>query len=166
MRSELEAILARLDEIRALADDDTRLQARRPGLSAWSVAQQLHHSAIVAATIATAVRALLRGAGTEDEPTSEAARAILEAGQIPRGVADAPEGMVPDPEPAQAEILALVDKARSRWRALRDEAEELAACPRKAPHPLLGPLSATEWARFAAVHTGHHLAIVADIIEG
>jgi hypothetical protein len=39
---------ARLDEIRGLASDDARLGAERPDVSAWSVARQLQHVAIVA----------------------------------------------------------------------------------------------------------------------
>jgi hypothetical protein len=36
----------------------------------------------------------------------------------------------------------------------------------KIPHQLLGPLDAPQWARFAVVHTRHHLAIVREILDG
>jgi len=166
LRSDFDTTLAGLDEIRELAEDDVRREARKPDVSGWSVAQQLHHTALAAAFIATAVRGLSRGRGTEGEPTSDMARAMLEAGAIPRGVATPPPGMEAGEAPSMADILALVEKAKPRWEALAGKADEIAVSTLKAPHPILGPLSVSEWVRFAAIHTDHHLAIVADILGG
>jgi hypothetical protein len=72
--------------------------------------------------------------------------------------------MVRPPERVQRELLLewLADGRRAL--AALDPATVVAG-ELKIPHQLLGPLDAPQWARFAAVHTRHHLVIVREVLE-
>ncbi len=160
---DLGMVLLGLDSIDALTLDPGRGRIRKLPVSAWSVAEHCHHSAIVSGVIATLVRGLLRGRGEDGPPAGSMARDILTSGRIPRGVGVAPEAMRPDEHPESRTIQAAVRKSRGKWEALLHSTEEIDACEFKLPHHFLGLFTAAEWVRFAATHTDHHLRIVDDI---
>jgi hypothetical protein len=162
--AELSRLHDGLRRIGGLLADEVRLARETPEVSGWSVARQLHHTLLVAGSIATAVRTLTRGRGEEGTKTSAQARELLEGGSLPRGVAKAPAAFEPDEDPDPAMLRALLTKTRSRWEALTGQEGEIDGAAGRLPHPLLGPLAATEWVRFAAVHTEHHLWTVAEIL--
>lgn len=137
-------------------------RAREAG-SAWTVGQQLVHICLVASSISTARRRLTRGGGGEDGSTPET-KALLRCLEIPRGVATAPPGLTRPEPPTRGEVRAAYEKALRRWDDLVTRAASIAQARGTVPHPLLGPLDAQEWVRFAGVHGRHHLAIVDEIL--
>ena len=42
-------------------------------------------------------------------------------------------------------------------------ADEIVACPARFAHFALGYMTSSEWVRFCALHSAHHLAVVRDI---
>jgi len=157
--------LARLAEILALPEE--QLLARAEGVSGWAAGQHAFHMILACDLSLKNAAALARDAGRlvrEPEDRQDASLAILRAGAIPRGVAEAPRFVTP---PARIDfglarqILDEVDQARA---ALAGDLEALRAAPRAIPHQLLGDLSGVEWVRFARVHTDHHLVIVDEVL--
>jgi hypothetical protein len=155
-------LLAACDDACAAAGrDDARLAAVRPG-SGWSPAQHLSHVALANGRILKAIVALARGRGTpRPGPPADGARAVLESGAIPRGTAQAPPGTGPGDVVDLAATRRLLDETRRGFAGL--ELSGVAADLAR-DHPALGPLTAAEWVRFAAVHTRHHVAIVAELL--
>jgi len=144
MRFDLEedprAVFAQFDEIEALAADPDRAAVTNAAVSGWSVARQLHHVALVALTISTALRGLARGRGQPGPEPSGSAAELLRDGTITRGMAQAPESLTPAESPVLDELHAAIAKARSRWDALRSKRETLEADELRVPHPVLGPM--------------------------
>lgn len=162
--TDLAAIDLGLAELRACAANSEAWLRKDPEVSGWSVAQQVHHAALVAGFVGMGARRLLRTEGAEGLELAAAARALLESGDIPRGVAVAPDNFVPDDEPDAGTVLSLLDKAERNWGKLRGQEESIASGTAQLPHPILGPLNISEWVRFANIHTEHHLKIVREIL--
>lgn len=157
--AEIERLLALPPEV---------VQRAIEGLSGWSVEQHIAHLSLANELVARNLRSLLKGAGPfvvdSGEPSAEAL-AVLVAGKFPRGRAQAPR-MVRPPEAVNREYLAdWLAGNRKDFAQLAQQAIELAACAKRVPHQLLGPLSAAQWARFAATHTRHHLEIAAELVR-
>lgn len=134
-----------------------------PDVSGWSVGQQLLHLCRAAASMGMLIRRLARSGGA-DEPTRQDARDLLARAVIPRGVAEAPPPLVPTPSPSEEEIREALEKARATWATVAADEAAVQGARGTFAHPLIGPLTAAEWVRFAAVHGAHHLAIVDDIL--
>lgn len=160
---DLGMVLLGLDSIDAMTLDPGRGRIRKAQISGWSVAEHCHHAAIVSGSIATVVRGLLHGRGEEGPPPEQVALDILASGRIPRGLGQAPEGMVPEEHAEARTVQAVVRKSRGKWEPLLGHTEEIDACPLRFPHHSLGLFTAAEWVRFAATHTDHHLRIVDEI---
>jgi hypothetical protein len=155
-------LLAACDAACAAAEhDDARLAAVRPG-SGWSPAQHLSHVALANGRIVKAIMALARGRGAKRPgPPADGARAFLESGSIPRGAAQAPPGTGPADVVDLAATRRLLDETR---RAFADLDLSGVAADLARDHPALGPLTATEWVRFAVAHTRHHVVIVEELL--
>jgi hypothetical protein len=156
---------ARIDAVMALERESACHVAA--GVSGWSAEEHVAHVALAnelslrnVLNLVARTGALIRPDGT---PHPDGARA-LQAGVLPRGVARAPR-MVTPPRTIDRELLVgwLADNRRD-LTAVEERAGELAGTPGRIPHQLLGPLDALQWLRFAAVHTGHHLAIVGEVL--
>jgi hypothetical protein len=163
--TDLAAVRSQLDEIERLALDETRRDLAAPDVSGWAVAEQLHHVVLVLSTIAVALKRLAGGKGDEGGVTGPEAKQILGSGRIPRGVATAPAGLEPKKGPEPEELIAAVEKAKARFLPLAEKEDAFRESALSVPHPLLGPMTAAEWVRFAAVHNAHHLRIVDDIVR-
>lgn len=160
----LRTLYGTLDE--RLALNDTLLATLAPTSSGWSSEQHLAHVALANELVLRNLKSLATGQGIllvrGGEPHPRALE-LLAAGRLPRGEAQAPR-MVRPPERVQRELLA-------QWladgRAALEELEpaSLGRNELRIPHQVLGPLDAPQWARFAVVHTRHHLAIVDEILE-
>ncbi len=152
---------------RLLAAPLDAVQRVAPEISGWSVEQHIAHLSLANELVARNLRSLLKGAGPfvvdSGDPPAEAL-AILAAGVLPRGRAQAPR-IVRPPEAVNREYLAdWLAGNRKDFTELRQRAAELAACSKKVPHQILGPLTALEWVRFASTHTEHHLAIAREVL--
>lgn len=136
-----------------------------PRITGWSRDQHLDHVLRVLRNILKAVALLVTGDDPrildDGEPTA-AGRRILASGTIPRGRADAPETTLPA-EPGLTDLQTLFDDVAARHERLVPHLPALPSLPGRLPHPVLGPFSATQWMRFAKIHTRHHLAIVDDM---
>jgi hypothetical protein len=162
--------LAELAELQAemralLTSPPALLGLVRPARSGWSAEQHLAHVALAnelvlknLASLAS-TKGLLLVRGGEPHPL---ARELLRAGRLPRGEAQAPR-MVRPPERVERALLEQWLEDGERARAALDPTR-LAPGEHKIPHQLLGPLDAPEWARFAVVHTRHHLLIVRELL--
>jgi hypothetical protein len=137
-----------------------------PAVSGWSPEQHLAHVALANELVLRNVKSIAKGSGlllVQGGEPKPGVLAMLAEGALPRGRAQAPR-MVRPPDSIERELL-------HQW--LADGRNELAALDPatlapgelKVPHQLLGPLDAPQWARFAAVHTRHHLVIVREVLE-
>jgi hypothetical protein len=158
---------ARIGAVMALERDVARSVAH--GVSGWSAEEHVAHVALANELSLRNVMNLVAREGVlirhDGAPIPEGVR-VLQAGVIPRGAARAPR-MVTPPRVIDRALLEgwLRDNRRDLDR-VAELAPELAVAPGRIRHQLLGPLDALQWLRFAAVHTGHHLAIVAEVLAG
>jgi hypothetical protein len=145
---------------------DERLYLRNDQISAWSPAQHLDHLARVLERVFRTIDVLL-----EDEDPRIlhsgrphfAARMLLLTGWIPRGRGRAPEEVLPEPRPVRHRVRELLERVTAEARAHSTRGDALQEAGGRLPHPLLGAFNAAEWARFAFVHTRHHLAILGEV---
>jgi hypothetical protein len=164
--ADLEALRVLQDELEEVfALDPASLARVVPSVSAWSSEQHLAHVALANELVLRNLKSLASGRGlllVHGAESNPRALAVLVEGRLPRGQAQAPR-MVRPPERIERALLAqwLAD-GRAALSALDPRA--LPANEPKIPHQLLGPLDAPQWARFAAVHTRHHLLIVHEIL--
>lgn len=145
--------------------DPASLARVAPSVSAWSSEQHLAHIALANELVLRNLKSLASGSGllvTRGAESSPRALAILLEGRLPRGQAQAPR-MVRPPERVERVLL-------TQWladgRAALTELDPRTLLPNelKIPHQLLGSLDAPQWARFAVVHTRHHMEIVRDVL--
>ena len=154
------------DVVRELLAEQDLYDLRQETISGWSCGEHAGHVTLVAHWIATGIQENLadRERNTEGQWTDRAGP-ILEAGGFPRGVAEAPERVSPANR-SREDFLTVIPAAVSAWEGIRARSAALPYCPARFPHFALGYLTSSEWVRFCALHTAHHLAIVRDIRKG
>ena len=161
--ADLDLLQGEMDELFAL--DPARLARVVPEVSGWSSEQHLAHVALANELVLRNLKSLAAGQGhllVREAESNPRALAVLAEGRLPRGQAQSPR-MVRPPERVDRELLALL-LADGRAALREIDPETLPVEEPKIPHQLLGPLDAPQWARFAVVHTRHHLAIVREIL--
>ena len=143
---------------------DTALyELRAPSVSAWTCGEQAAHILLAARSMAHTIEGNLTDPqrGRTGEWVGYAG-GILERGVFPRGRARSPEPLDPTGR-TRDELVELAPGIEGRWEAIGSRLDEVRACPARSAHFALGWLSSSEWVRFCAIHTAHHLAIVRDI---
>ena len=95
------AWLRELDSCTRLAERPDTCQARAPGVSAWSVGEQLEHLLLSDRRILGGIEGVLEASAQGTAPPGEGGptligRFILWSGIVPRGRAKAPGSTVPD----------------------------------------------------------------------
>lgn len=164
-RAELERLRAHYRRIAELLESE-ELARLAPEVSGWSSEQHLAHLALANELAFRNVQSLLAGSGLfvveEGEPVPQAL-AVLESGLFPPRAAQAPRMVRPPDKVERGLLLGWIADNRRDFEALSGRELELEAAPRRVPHQLMGPLSAIQWLRFAAIHTGHHLAICGQV---
>jgi len=155
-------IVEQLDRALELAGDPARLERHHPGISEWSVGQQLEHLTNVLRGVVDTLDKLMRGEAEDPAPPNPMGRLFLLLGWIPRGRGKAPERMRPKGIDA-GELAAYLAREKRRLGELDLEALDGAAGT--LPHPVFGPLTARRWLRFLEVHNHHHWRIVRDILQ-
>jgi hypothetical protein len=85
-----------------------------------------------------------------------------------RGVAQAPDRVLPLEAPGRGELRDSLERSRTRYDEVASSLPDLASYPGRLPHPFLGLLNASEWLRTARIHSDHHLAIAREVaaVEG
>ena len=165
--TELAVLASQLRRVEALLElPAAQLLEPLEDVSGWSIGEHAYHLVLACDLSLRNVASLVKDEGMlvrEPVDRKDEALAILAAG-IPRGAAEAPRFVRP---PARLD-LGLLRELLAQVGAVRDDlaarVDEVLAAPRCVPHQLLGDLTASEWVRFARVHTDHHLAIVDDIV--
>lgn len=141
---------------------------RAPGVSAWSVGEQLEHLALADRSILDSMDRLVASAASGGAPAPGRPTAfgwlILTTGYIPRGRAKAPLSTTPgglDP----ASLHDAVRANRERVEALGPRLADLEAVRDTSPHPVLGRFTPRRWVQFSGVHHRHHAKIVRDVLR-
>ena len=132
--------------------------------SGWSVGQHLEHIFRADELNLRAIEAIVSGRDDSDAPPlSETAVEILSSGNIPRGVAGAPEAVNPPEIPDLYGLEELRQVQIRRWQTFDPSTVRATAPDGRVGHPLLGAFGVAEWIRFAAIHTRHHRSIIEEI---
>lgn len=137
-----------------------------PIVSDWSPAQHLHHVAAVNQRILDQLMQVEGdAAGDTTGRPNIAGYVVLLMGRLPRGRGRSPAPFRP-PEAVDRDALARgIDANHEHLERLADHLKVLRQSSRRFPHPVLGDLDASEWVRFARVHTGHHHRIIRDVLR-
>ncbi len=157
---ELNALHLELDRVGLLLasePDPTPLSAA--SVSGWSIAEQVDH-------LLKIVAAMLGRLEGEPKPRSRginlAGRILFGIGRLPRGIGKSPEPVRGEAKP-RAELLAALAAARQRLTALAERSTLWSELRPLVGHPYFGGLTPRQTLRFLAIHTDHHLRIVAAI---
>lgn len=149
--------------IRELLEDEDVWSLRVPRISGWSCGEHGAHLVMVNQWIATGIEVnLSSGVRHAYQGPSRAGRAVLESGSIPRGQVQSPPQVRPEAAD-RVQCLSSLSAVVDAWRALHGRRLDLDRCPARFPHFALGFLTSSDWVRFAAIHSAHHLALVRDI---
>ena len=159
--------LSKIDQqwayVQELLDDQDLFDLRDPEVSGWSCGEHAGHVAMVSNWIATEIEENLRDSQRDSEQEwGEHTEWILNGGDFPRGSAKSPPQFDPAGRP-RAYFLTVFPAAVQSWISIGKKADILPACPARFPHFALGYMTSSEWVRFCALHTAHHLAVVRDV---
>ena len=144
-------------EIRTLLHGNNAMAA---SVSRWGVFKHVEHLLSVNVGILTA----LKEKRVEDDPAARnlLGFVVLGTGYIPRGAGESPEKFLPEGA-SLAELHKMERSVSDQLNTLGSE--ELESDGVILNHPRFGGLTATEWLRFAEVHTEHHLKIAREILR-
>lgn len=136
-------------------------------ISAWSPEQHLAHLSLANELVCRNIKSLIKGAGAlvvdGGEPPPDAL-AVLQSGTFPRGAAQAPRMVRPPETVVRAYLEEWLEGNRAEFEELAGRTDEIEAATCRIPHQVLGPLTAVQWVRFAAMHTRHHLEIAREVL--
>lgn len=157
MDSHLERVRQAIES--AIAGMDSEQLGRHPREGKWSPAEVLEHLSRTYSGTVKALQRALESGKTDVRPAtlkeSVATALVVEIGHMPKG-RSAPQGTVPKGVAAQ-EVVADIRANLSAMERTISECEERFGTGKIAMHPILGPLTATQWRKFHRVHTRHHL---------
>src|SRR6185436_7728884 len=88
---------------------------------------------------------------------------VLLMGRIPRGVAQSPEYVRPQPNPDPVATKEKLKQYFNEFKQFEPRLNELERYEGRFLHPALGFFTIHEWFRLIEVHQRHHLDIVKDI---
>jgi hypothetical protein len=163
LSSDLAKIEQQWSYVRDILESPDLYALRNDAISGWSCGEHVGHVVVVTHWIASGIEQNLREPTRDsDGAWTEPTESILIAGAIPRGAAESP----PEVNPAgrcREEVLPVLPEAQAAWREIASKSDRLPRCEARFPHFALGYLNSTEWVRFCAVHTAHHLAVVRDL---
>ena len=163
LTASLDKIEQQWGPVRELLEDERLFAMRDGSVSGWSCGEHAGHIALVTkGTARFIVDNLNEPQRNIDGEWTEHAAPVLEGGDFPRGGAKAPPQVDPVGR-GRDDLLRVLGDATHAWQGLRSQEQQLKLCPARAPHFGLGYLTSSEWVRFCAIHTAHHLAIVRDI---
>jgi hypothetical protein len=136
-------------------------------ISGWSPAEHLYHilrsnsKSLKAARLA----AIDRGPTVHEGAPTDTGSRVLEEGSFGDLKAEAPPSVRPPDDLSRADLRAAYEKSREQFEALHDHVPSLPESEARLPHPAFGPLRASEWLRFARIHSDHHQDIVQQILN-
>lgn len=149
------AIRAHLERLEALLP---RAACKTDTVSAWSVGQHAEHVLSATSILAVLLSRNRKSDGKTDQ--SPIKHLLITHGSMPRGIAHAPEGTLPAPDPTTEDLAKMILTCSNRvGRLVRTDADAVV------PHPYLGELYRDEALMFMDIHLNHHLSIIADIVK-
>jgi len=159
--------LSKIDQqwayVREVLEDQDLFDLRDTEVSGWSCGEHAGHIVMVSAWIAAGIEENLRDHQRDSEEAwGEHTEWILNEGDFPRGAATSPPQVDPAGRP-RGDFLLVLPAAEEAWISISRKVDSLPSCPARFPHFALGYMTSTEWVRFCALHTAHHLAVVRDI---
>lgn len=159
-QEDLDRLERQLRSIDSLLDEgEEKLGRSAPRVSAWSVAQQLDH---VTKVLERSLETLLVSEVRLERGINWIGRLLLGVGRLPRGVGKSPAA-VRGVERRAADLQRTVIRIRELLARLAAAKVVTASGAPVYRHPYFGGLTPAQALRFLAVHTDHHLRIVADI---
>jgi len=155
MQDTLDRLYQQLDTLDGLI---ASAAARCPELSGWSVGQHIEHSLIALSGMSLALKK--EHPGTGERPANAYRDLVLSTGSFPRGAVQAPEISRPSDNPDPSHLARVLAKTRSRL------GNPLELAPTSTIiHPIMNVMYRDEVITFMAIHTGHHLTIIQDILN-
>lgn len=142
----------------ALAEAD--LMNGIPGVSGWSVSEHLDHTLKVLASI---LRGMMHPDKPPTRPFSFIGKVILLTGYIPRGRGKSPATLRGERATVE-QLLQRIGEVETLLTEMRAGTRPHASAL-LVRHPLFGGMTWAQSARFAGVHTNHHLKIVNEILR-
>ncbi|MFO8232661.1 MAG: DinB family protein [Longimonas sp.] len=136
-------------------------------ISDWSPADHLYHilrsnsKSLKAARLA----ATDRGPTVHEGTPNDVGTRVLEEGSFGDLEAEAPPSVRPPQDLTRSNLRTAYQKSREQFDALREHVPTLPKAEARLPHPAFGPLRASEWLRFARIHSDHHQDIVQQILN-
>jgi hypothetical protein len=167
---ELSSDLAKIEQqwnyVRDILESPDLYVLRNGEISGWSCGEHAGHVVLVTRWIASGIEQNLREPTRDaDGAWAEPTESILVAGDFRRGAAESPPEVNTFGRDHE-EFLPVLPAAEAAWREIASKSNELPRCEARFPHFALGYLNSTEWVRFCALHTAHHLAVVRDLRVG
>ena len=158
-----------LDDIDAATRGLTTADLERLPAGKWSPAQILEHLALgFGATAKGAARCLAAGRPAAGVPTLRhhvATALVVTVGYLPSG-RSAPERTRPRGLSGGAAMEAVRANLVAMDDALARCAQRFGARAALLDHPILGPLSVSQWQKFHRVHTRHHMKQIERLRRG
>ncbi len=153
------------DAVAAVLKNEAYFNLKNEKVSKWSCGDQAGHIVLAAQMMRGGLQSNIDNPEQNvDGQPNPMGKSVMAAGDFPRGVAQAPEAIRPEGK-SREDFIKLLESERKAWKDLEKMSDKLKELKSRAPHPAFGPLSSVEWVRFVAIHSGHHLALVRDILK-
>ena len=164
--ADLDHLIEELQQMAIWTTEEHCITTRNLQVSHWSVGEQLDHLLTAALLNLKAIRILVLGRGqTPSEGLTAGGRECLDVGMIPLGSAVAPEYVQPTAGRGVTELESLRLKVLQMCDDLVGEVSQLDDRGQVLTHFAVGEMGASQWLRFALVHSRHHVGIVRRILE-
>ncbi|MEK7793667.1 MAG: DinB family protein [Candidatus Hydrogenedentota bacterium] len=153
------------DAVAEVLNSEKYFNVKNEKVSKWSCGDQAGHIVLAAQMMRGGLQANIDNPELNvDGQPNEQGKAVMAGGDFPRGVAQAPEAIRPEGK-TRDEFIKLLASEKKAWNDLEKMSDKLVALKSRSPHPAFGPLSCSDWVRFVAIHSAHHLALVRDILK-
>lgn len=154
-----------LDEIERATEGLAGEDWRRHPEGKWSAAQVLEHLAITYVSTVKGLQRVLDAGAPPPVPRTLAhlfrKLVVVDIGYFPHG-RKAPAFTMPSGMEGE-EALRTIREYLPRMDAVISECERRFGGRVIGPHPVIGPLTATEWRKFHLIHARHHMKQIARL---
>lgn len=164
MASDFAKLKQQFDAVAEVLNNETYYNLKNETVSKWSCGDQAGHIVLAAQMMRGGLQSNIDNPdqNVDGQPNAQGT-AVMTAGDFPRGVAQAPEAIRPEGK-TREDFVKLLSEEKKAWEDLEKMSDKLTTVKSRSPHPAFGPLSCSDWVRFVAIHTAHHLALVRDIL--
>lgn len=144
---------------------ESRLFARVPDVSNWSVGQQIVHISMTNSGMWRSIGKILseREPAVENSVVAPQVIELLRGESFERYAVKAPPVVQPPDKITIDEIRKWASISHTAFRRMADIAPTLPENTFYVSHPIIGSLNARAWLRTLRIHCEHHLAIIRDV---